>query len=291
MRSISTRRLVVALVGAATVRAAVAQTQPTPIPPPRTPPSSAPRATAPPASTATPSAQAKSDGKALLARIVQAYGGKERVAGVHDLRTRGEVSAKTPQGDMNMELQSFIVFPDRISQQVDAPFGRVVMVATPGSAFVAGPAGSQDLPDSMRNELIRQVQRIPIFLAQKADDPSLAVWASGGEKVGDVETKVVEVRYNTVAVRWFVDPKTGRILRAAHTATTPQGEASIVADYSDFKPVDGFPVAFHMEVTTNGEKDQILTLEECKINAGVEPKLFEKPPAATPAPVQTPAPE
>jgi len=281
MPSNFTRRLLAALAAAALVRGAAAQT-----PAPRTPPAPTPTAVAAktnaaPAS-ATPTAQAKTEGRALLARIVEAYGGKERVARVRDVQTRGEVSAKTPQGDMNMELQSAIVFPDRISQQIDAPFGRVVMVATPAGAFVAGPNGSQELPASMRDELLRQVQRIPFFLAQKADDPGLAVSVSGTEKIGDVETKILEVRYQSVAVRWFVDPKSGRILRAAHSATTPQGEASIVADYSDFRPVDGFPVAFHMDVTTNGEKDQALSLEECRINAGVDPKMFEKPVVPTP---------
>jgi hypothetical protein len=58
----------------------------------------------------------------------------------------------------------------------------------------------------------------------------------------------------------------------------------MVSDYSEYKVVDGFPVAHRLEVTTNGERDQTLVLEECKINAGVDPKLFGKPPAppATP---------
>ena len=41
--------------------------------------------------------------------------------------------------------------------------------------------------------------------------------------------------------------------------------------------MDGFPVAFHLEVISNGNKDQVLALEECKINPGVEAKLFDKP--------------
>ncbi len=72
-------------------------------------------------------------------------------------------------------------------------------------------------------------------------------------------------------VRWFVDPATGRILRTSHSAVGPDGKtASIVSDYSDFRAVDGFPVAHRLEVTTNGEKDQTLILEECRFNAGVD---------------------
>src|SRR4029077_6407447 len=99
-----------------------------------------------------------------------------------------------------------------------------------------------------------------------------------------------DVRYHTVAVRWSVDPKGGRILRAVHSAQTPQGETQIVADYSDFKVVEGFPVAYHMDVTSNGQKDQVMALDECKINKGVESKLFEKPPPPPPSPAAEPAP-
>ena len=73
---------------------------------------------------------------------------------------------------------------------------------------------------------------------------------------------------------------------------TGQGAAQIVSNYSDYRVIDGFPVAFHLDVTTNGEKDQTLVLEECKINPGVDPKLFEKPapPTAAPSPVAAPSP-
>jgi len=75
-------------------------------------------------------------------------------------------------------------------------------------------------------------------------------------------------------------------VRTEHTTTTPDGKAAqMVSDYSDYRPVDGFPIAHRLDVSTNGEKDQTLVMEDCKINAGVDPKLFEKPaPATTPTP-------
>jgi hypothetical protein len=196
-----------------------------------------------------------------------------------------------------MDVQTTMVFPDRISQQVDAPFGRMVMVATPSSAFLVGPNGAQDLPPAMRDELLRQVRRVPLLVAQRMDDPSLVVLAAGTEKIGDVNAKVLDVSYDGAIVRWYLDPATFRILRSTHTAAGPQGEARIVSEYSDYRMVDGYPVAFHLEVSTNGEKDQVLSLEECKINPGVDAKVFDKPIFPTPAPTAptaaapTPAPK
>lgn len=257
-------------------------------------PTAAPPAATPappkPTPVPTPSAQALKEGKELFAKFVQALGGPEKARKVHDVWTRGLVTAKTPEGDMSMDVQTSMVFPDRISQQVDAPFGRMAMVATPAGAFIVGPNAVQDLPPGMKEELLRQVRRIPLLLAQKIGDPKLVVAAAGTEKIGDVDARILDVSYEGASVRWYLDPTTFRILRSSHTSVGPQGEAVIVSDYSDYKMVDGYPVAFHLEVATNGQKDQTLALEECKINPGVEPKLFEKPVMPTPVPTSAPTP-
>lgn len=278
MRPILSGRLLATAIAATVLpAAALAQT-----PPKTTAPST-------PARPAPPSAEARAAGKALFAKVVEGLGGTAKARGVRDVSTRGQITAKTPQGEMTMEIQTAMIFPDHLSQQVDAPFGRLAMIATPAGAFVVGPNGSQDLPDHMRDELLRQVQRVPLHLAQKIDDPKLVAAAAGTEKIAGVEAAILDVRYGDMAVRWFVDPKTGRILRTAHTAVGPDGKnATVVSDYSDYRSVDGFPVAHRLEVTTNGEKDQTLVLEECRFNAGVDAKLFEKPAPPPPTPAVPP---
>jgi hypothetical protein len=248
-------------------------------------PAPTPAAAAP--ASPTPSAADLAEGRKIFAGLVAAYGGRAKLLAVRDIQTRGEITAKTPEGDMAMEVQTAMIFPDRISQQVDAPFGRVAMVATPSEAFLAGPSGNQDLPAQIRDEMLKQVRRVPLYLLQKEEDPKLALAAAGTEKIGETDTKILDVSYGDMTVRWFVDPAKGRILRADHTATAPDGSpVHVVADYADFRTVDGFPIPFHLDATTNGVKDQSLVLEECRVNAGVSPALFEKPP--TPAPTTIP---
>jgi hypothetical protein len=282
-----TARIPAALFALAFVAGGAADAQ-TPPPPAAAPQSkaapAAPAERKPEPTPAPPSAEAVREGKALLAKFVESLGGAEKVRKIHDVSTRGLVTAKTSQGDMSMDVQTTMVFPDRISQQVDAPFGRMVMVATASNAFLIGPNAVQDLPPAMRDELLRQVRRVPLLVAQRADDPSLVVSAAGTEKIGSVDAKVLDVSLDGALVRWYLDPSTYRILRSTHSSAGPQGEAHIVSEYSDYRTVDGYPVAFHLEVSTNGEKDQVLALEECKFNPGVDAKIFEKPIFPTPPP-------
>lgn len=244
----------------------------------------APSVPAPKPAAAAPSAEAQAAGKALFAKVVAWLGGEKKVSGVKDVQTRGQLTAKTPEGDATMEVQSAMIFPDRLFQQIDSPYGRIAMVVTPSEAFLFGPNGSQDLPPVVRDELLKQIQRIPLHLVQRAGDPKLVAAAAGKAKIGAIEAEMLDLRYGEMAVRWYVDPATGRILRTEHTTTTPDGKAAqMVSDYADYRTVDGFPIAHRLEVSTNGEKDQTLVMEECKINAGVDPKLFAKP-----APIPTP---
>ncbi len=232
-----------------------------------------------PGPTATPSRESLAEGKALFEKVVEWLGGSRKIASVKDVRTRGRLTAKTPEGEATMEVQSSLIFPDRLLQEVDSPFGRVVMVVTPTSAFLAAAKGTQDLPPAAADELRRQVVRIPLNLARNAGDPKLTAAAAGKENVGGVEAAILDVTYGSAAVRWFVDPKTGRILRTSHTGISPDGQpVRMVSDYLDYKTIEGFPVAHRLEIMSNGEKDQTLIIDEYKFNTGVDPKLFEKPP-------------
>jgi len=242
-----------------------------------------------PAPTVTPSRESLAEGKALFGKVVEWLGGSRKIASVKDVQTRGRLTAKTPEGEATMEVQSSLIFPYHLLQEVDSPFGRVVMVVTPTSAFLAAATGTQDLPPAAAAELRRQVVRIPLNLARNAGDPKLAAAAAGKENIDGVDAAILDLTYGGAAVRWFVDPKTGRILRTSHTGVSPDGKpVRMVSDYLDYKTVEGFPVAHRLEITSNGEKDQTLIIDEYKFNTGVDLKLFEKPPPPSTTP-QEPA--
>ena len=167
------------------------------------------------------------------------------------------------------------------------------MIATPAGAYIVSDQGPKDLPNPMRDELLRQVTRTAFFLVQKADDPKFRLALGGEEKVGDVTTRALDVSFGDVAVRWFVDPATGRILRSAHDSMSPAGKpVHVVSDFSDFKTSDGITLPYKILVKTDASPDQTVALEEIKINSGADPKLFVRPPAPAPTPTtkDSPAP-
>ena len=216
-------------------------------------------------------------GKALLAKSVAAMGGAARVGAVKDVTTKGKALMKTPGGEMELGVTSVLVFPDRIRQEMQTPMGSLTQVATSVGAFVVTPMGTQDLPGSQRDEMLKQVRRHPLYLGQKGDDSKLSASAAGTEKIGDVSAEILDLSYDGVDVRWFLDAASGRLVRASYAGSGPAGPSTVVVDYSDFRPVEGLTIPFLQEISQNGQKVQTFRIEELRVNAGADPKAFEKP--------------
>jgi zinc protease len=219
----------------------------------------------------------KTVGKALLAKSVAAMGGAARVGAVKDVTTKGKALMKTPQGEMELGVTSVLVFPDRIRQEMQTPMGNVTQVATPAGAFVVTPMGTQDLPGSQRDEMLKQVRRNPLFLAQKAEDPKLVASAAGTEKIGELSAEILDLSFDGIEVRWFLDAASGRLVRASYAGSGPAGPSTVVVDYSDFRPVEGLTLPFVQEISQGGQKVQTFKADEIRLNAGADAKAFEKP--------------
>jgi zinc protease len=227
-------------------------------------------------------AASNEEGKGLIAKIVEGLGGAEKVNSVKSVRAEAKLYFKSPQGDWATTGLVTIVYPDHLMQQIKTPRGEpVTMVASPTSAFAAAPEGTRDLPGWWRQDMLDDIKRDPIYLAQHADDPKFVFSASGTEKIGGVEAAILDISGEGASVRWFVDPATGRLLRARWQSTGPQGPLDGQTDYSDWRAMDGVTLPFKQTTTGNGVANSE-EMQKLEINPAVDMKIFEKPAAKEP---------
>jgi hypothetical protein len=227
---------------------------------------------APKAATATNAA-----GQALIAKVIQGLGGAAKVSSVKSLRERSTVLAKTPQGDMTMEIEEITAFPDQAWSKMTTPMGEVTIVISPAASFVKSPMGSQDLPGAQKEDGLKELKRHPLFVAQHAEDPKFVFAAGGSEKIGEVEAQILDVNADGAQVRWYVDPQTGHVLRTSAQAMGMGGPGERVIDYSGWKEVEGISLPFKAKITQDGKDAGSQDIKEIQINPAVDPKLFEKP--------------
>jgi hypothetical protein len=121
-----------------------------------------------------------------------------------------------------MQMESVIVYPDHLHAEIQAPQGTMTIVVTPDSAFASSGMGTQAMPAERKAEALEQIKRDPVFIASHWNDPGFVFQANGTEKIGDVEARIVDVNAAGAAIRWYVDPQTGQILRATYKTLSQQ---------------------------------------------------------------------
>ena len=151
------------------------------------------------------------------------------------------------------------------------------MVVSPQDSFMKTPMGIQPMPSSQREDSMNGIKRGVWSIAQHMSDPQYIFSAQGTEKIGDVEAAVLDVRAGAQQFRWYVDPKTGYVLREQYQATGQSGPETRVVDLSEYKAVDGITVPFHVEVTINGTPAISVAASSYEFNPTIDPKIFEKP--------------
>jgi zinc protease len=235
----------------------------------------------PPPGAAKAATASNSAGQALIAKVIESLGGAAKVRSVKALREKSTVLAKTPQGEMSIDVEEVAAFPDQLWQKMRMPMGEMTMVISPSAAFMKSPMGSQDLPGAQKEDGLKELKRHPIFVAQHADDPKFIFAAGGTEKIGDVEAQILDINADGAQVRWYVDPQSGHILRTSAQTTGMGGPGEQVVDYSDWKDVEGLSLPFKLKIKHSGNDAGSQDIHELQINPAVDPKLFEKPAAGT----------
>jgi hypothetical protein len=183
-----------------------------------------------------------------------------------------------------MQMETFIVYPDHLHAAMQTPNGTMNIVVTPDAAFMAFPGqGMRDFPASQKAETLDQIKRDPIFIASHAKNPDVFFVAGGIEKVGDIEVRIVDVNAAGTAIRWFVDPQSGHILKETYRTLSQGQPVQGETDLEDWKPVNGVNVPFLRQNKQNGQDSSKAEYTSLEFNPAVDPKLFEKP-AEKPAP-------
>jgi len=218
------------------------------------------------------------EGKALAAKVVAALGGEAKLAAIKAVKAKLTVTQKTPQGDFAIPMDTIIVFPDRLHADMQTPNGTMTIVVTPDTAFAsAGAMGTQALPASQKSETLEQIKRDPIFIAAHWKDPDVFFNAAGTEKVGGVDARIVDVNAAGAAIRWFVDPQSGHILKETYRTLGRSGPAEGETAMENWKSIGGVNIPTLRKNKQNGEDSSMSEYTALEVNPAVDPKIFEKP--------------
>jgi len=139
--------------------------------------------------------------------------------------------------------------------------------------------GSQSLPPEQKTDTMTQLHHEPIYLAQHLNDPAFSFHAGGTEKIGDVETTMVDISGGVPWIRWYVDPKSGRVLRESYKGLGQSGPFDGETELGDWKTVDGLTLPYLHQNKQDGKDSSVVKYDTIQINPTIDAKLFAKPAA------------
>jgi zinc protease len=214
-------------------------------------------------------------GKALAAKVAAAMGGLPKL---HSIKTMHLGIAESDGGAPPNAVDVTVAFPDKMHIDIQTQQGALTIVATPDEAFmsIAG-MGTRIMPPAQKNELLSQLHHDLVYVAQHADDPAFTFTAAGTEKIGDVDAAILDIGGAIPWVRWYIDPKTGYILREKYQAIGQSGPFDGESNLSDWRTVDGLTMPYKHQNKQNGQETSGAEFKKIELNPAVDPKLFAKP--------------
>ena len=217
------------------------------------------------------------EGKALAAKVAAAMGGLPKLQSIKALHVN---IAESDSGGPPSPVDVYLAFPDRMHVDLQTPQGNLTIVVSPDAAYMSmAGMGSRSMPPAQKKEMLSQLQHDLVYVAQHADDPSFTFTAAGTEKIGDVGAAILDIGGSVPWVRWYIDPKTGYVLREKYKAMGQSGPFEGETNLADWRAANGLTMPYQHQNKQDGKETSNAEVKKIELNPTLDPKLFAKPAA------------
>ena len=231
----------------------------------------------PPEKLPEPTPETTAKGKEILKKALSAMGGPA-LLGIKDIILVGKQTQVTPMGEFAMDAEIKVVRPNKMIANMKTPMGDMSMVVDGNSAWMKTPGGSQDLPGSQRDEMLKQIYGDIHYILQNAENGEYAFQYLKDETIDGKAMNVVLARHAPTKsnMQLFIDSKTGLVMKKVAKESGQKGPVTVEEVYSDYQIADGVQFPFKTVGTSDGKKVSELTVTSIKVNTGVKEEAFKK---------------
>lgn len=232
---------------------------------------------APPEKLPDPTPETTAKGREILKRAATAMGGPA-LLGIKDIVLMGKQVQVSPMGEFAMDAEIKILRPNKMLANMKTPMGDMSMVFDGNSAWLKSARGSQDLPGSQRDEMLKQVYGDVHYILQNQENVDYALQYLKDEAIDGNAMSIVLVRHAPTKsnMQLFVDSKTGLVMKKVAKQSSQKGPVTVEEVYSDYRLADGVQFPFKTVGTSDGKKSSELTVTSIKLNTGVKEDAFKK---------------
>ncbi len=218
-------------------------------------------------------------GRALLARSIEALGGSEAFASIKGIRETAEVTIVRPMGEMTIDVESLVFFPDKAKSIIRTPMGEITRLLIGDKAWMINPMGSaQSSPPQDRDSMLEEIWRNLVFLYSRVNEEGLTIQHLGQEEVDGKAAEALLITPPGMSPFWlFLDAETMMPVKKAAQTMTQQGPVDAETIMSDYREIGGIKVPFKETSTENGNPSSEAITQTIEINPEIPPDAFTAP--------------
>ena len=215
-------------------------------------------------------------GKEIVANVVKALGGIDRLKAVKTIVSDARSLINTPMGRVDVGVVAYQVFPGKLRQNMSTPQGDFSFVFDGEAAFVVSSMGSQPLPPEVSRSLKDAVFRdiIPLFVNLVESD--VPVQFAGYEEINGESTSILLMKQQSgTPLRVYISNDTHYVVKYAFRDL----DQGVIVDkeryYSDYREIGGVKIPYRLDEHVNGNLASERRITSVKLNTDVDESLFE----------------
>ncbi len=222
----------------------------------------------------TPEATAETleKGRKIFEKSIAAMGGMEKIKAVKNFYVKTKLTQVTPMGEMEMDAEIKMEYPDKMHMTINTPQGEMTMIINGSKGVMKSPMGEMPMPEPQRKAIMSNTKRDLIYIVKNLDNFQIQFIG----KTKYVETDAIELLFvegdNTFHL--YLNSETLLPLGTSYQETLPTGPAKVEEITSDYRDVNGIKIAFKTIGKANGEKKSESTVKEMKFDVELEEGLF-----------------
>ena len=216
--------------------------------------------------------------KEVLAAAVAAHGGLEKLQALKNVVMEGRATANSPMGPMDLDIKEYIIYPDKVRQDIKMPQGEMGIVFDGTSGFALTPMGAQPLPPEMTAALKDDIFRQSFWLlANLLKDDSAIQYAGTEEVMGKSAALVLAPQPSGETLKIFISEETHYIVKMSFRETEQGVVVNKETLLDDYRDVDGIKVPHHIQQNVEGERFTETRINSVTVNAELDDTLFQVP--------------
>ncbi|UCH96135.1 MAG: insulinase family protein [Candidatus Aminicenantes bacterium] len=211
-------------------------------------------------------------GKIIFEKVIAAMGPPGKIKNLKNASYKLDLIQVSPMGEMKMEAEGVIQYPDKSKFSINTPQGQVIIIIAGGKGWMKIQGNTMPMPEVQRKAQSDDILRDPFYVYQNLDKYNVQMI---GEKRFN-GTNVFDLLITGPSqFHLFIDPKTYLPYGASYQQVTQTGPSEIEEFVSDYQGVDGIKLPFKSIKKANGKKAGEVIVKEVKFNITVDKDFFK----------------